>query len=86
MVQKYFINLIRLIAGLISKINYKKTIIVMAIVFVSLLVVLLIFRGAIARELLNKRINIFNKHYQAELKVGDFHFSGLSAIELNNIS
>ena len=86
MVQKYFVNLIRLVASLISKINFKKTLIVTSIVFVSLLIVLLIFRGAIARELLNKRINSFNKHYQAELKVGDFHFSGLSAIELNNIS
>ncbi len=84
--QKNISHINHFILNLIYKINFKKTIVVTAIVFSSFLIIVLLFRGAIARELLNKKVDNFNKHYNAELKVGDFHFSGLSAIEISNIS
>jgi hypothetical protein len=48
--------------------------------------VLLIFRGPIARSILNSRISSFNNAYKAELKIGSFHFDGITGIKIQNIT
>ncbi len=84
--QKNIIYFIQVIQNQFLKINFKKIFFIASIVIVSFLILSFIFRGVIARELLSKKINSFNQRYNAELKIGDFHFSGLSAISISNIS
>jgi hypothetical protein len=51
-----------------------------------MLAAVLIFRHPITEHFLNRRINSFNKHYNASLAINSFTFNGLAGISFNKIS
>ncbi len=64
----------------------KRFSIIAAASFIFIIGILLIFRGPIARSIMNKKISSFNEAYQAQLKIGSFQFDGLTGIKLKDIS
>jgi hypothetical protein len=69
-----------------KKEQVKRYSLIATFLFFFIVGVLLIFRGPIARSILNSKISSFNKAYQAELKIGSFEFQGLTGIRIQNIS
>ena len=69
-----------------NKKQVKRFSIITTILFVAVISILLIFRGPIARSIMNKKITSFNNTYHAQLKIGSFHFDGLTGIKLEDIS
>ncbi len=69
-----------------NKQQLKRFFIIAAALFILVIGVLLIFRGPIARSIMNSKVSSFNKAYNADLKIGSFHFEGLTGIKIQNIS
>ncbi|NWJ49948.1 MAG: hypothetical protein HXX14_03695, partial [Bacteroidetes bacterium] len=69
-----------------NKQQVKRFSIIAAALFFLIIGILLIFRGPIARSIMNSKISSFNKAYNAELKIGSFHFDGLTGIKIRDIS
>src|ERR1035437_4363688 len=69
-----------------NKQQVKRFSIIAAASLILIIGVLLIFRGPIARSILNNKISSFNNAYNAELKIGSFHFEGITGIKIQDIS
>jgi len=70
----------------IKKINWKKVLLSLSIIFVSFVILLFIFRGTIVRNLLKTKVAAFNQNYYADLQIGNFSFSGFSGALIENVS
>ena len=64
----------------------KKAALIVLALLVGVLTLALIFRHPLTERFINRHVQQFNKHYQAELAIGSFAFDGLSGIGFNNVT
>ncbi|MFZ4401592.1 MAG: transglycosylase domain-containing protein [Bacteroidales bacterium] len=83
---KFFKRLINWVIQFTQRINWRKSILIISLIIIGFVILLFVFREPIVNSLLHKKIENFNKRFQADLQIESFHFKGITAAEISNIS
>lgn len=78
--------MINSILRFIKALNWRKILLIFAMVFAGFVILVFIFRGPVVRALIKNKVAGFNQSYNADLQIGDFSFSGISGALIKDVS